>query len=92
MSRGIKNFLHSQINTININLDLILGSRDSPIHSSSPTNLSSSQKRVRMSDSEVPSVMATPQPLPPIGSSGSHDHPKSGSSRGKSSPHRGSCE
>jgi len=40
-----------------------------------------------MSDNEVPSIMATPHPLPPIG--GMSDRPKSGSSKGKSTPHRG---
>ena len=65
----------------------MLGSRGSPILSTSPTSLSGSQKRVRMSDNEVPSIMATPHPLPPIG--GMSDRPKSGSSKGKSTPHRG---
>lgn len=57
----------------------------SPVQTPSPTNASASNKRVRMSsDVEVPTVMATPTPLPPIGSA--QGRPRSG--KGRLSPTR----
>lgn len=63
------------------------GSRQSPRPASSPTNHSASTaKRVRLSDVEIPTVMTSSQPLPPIGMS--QDKPKSGSTKGSRSPPR----